>query len=331
MIKRILVVGCGSIGERHVRCFLRTGRVRVAACDINADLLKKVAGEYQVSAFPDVKEALAAERFDGVVVCTPAHTHIEFALLALHAGAAVLIEKPLSTSLSGVSELKAEAARLKQFVAVAYVLHFAPSLAGAREFLRQGALGKPLQASVVAGQHFPTFRPAYREIYYNRHDTGGGAIQDAFTHLANAVEWLIGRTENVFCHAAHLALDGVSVEDTVSVTARNGTALVSYSMNQFQAPNETTLQIHCERGSVKIELHEQRWGVFRHGAENWENHAAPVTHRDDLFVAQAEAFLDGMDGKPNPLCTLDDAVQTLRVNLAALESARGGQLITLPT
>jgi predicted dehydrogenase len=38
-------------------------------------------------------------------------------------------------------------------------------------------------------------------------------------------------------------------------------------------------------------------------------------------VAQAQAFLDALDGGPR-LCTLEAAIQTLRVNLAALESLR---------
>jgi predicted dehydrogenase len=209
------------------------------------------------------------------------------------------------------------------------VLHLLPSILAAREFLRSGALGKPLHASVVSGQHFPTFRPAYREIYYNKHETGGGAIQDALTHSVNAMEWMIGATTNVFCEAAHQSLEGVTVEDTVSVTAKSGNVLVNYSLNQFQAPNETTFQIHGENGSVKIEMHEQRWGIFRRGSEKWEYHAAPVNHRDDLFLAQANAFLDGMDGKPNPLCTIDEAIQTLKFNLAALESARVGKAIAI--
>jgi predicted dehydrogenase len=328
-MKNILIIGCGSIVERHLRCVQRTGRANVVACDTNSALLEKMSKEYRVASFANLSEAFSAQKFDGVVICTPAHTHIGIALAALRENAALLIEKPLSISLDRVDELKAAIAKSTNFVGVAYVLHLLPSILAAREFLRSGALGKPLHASVVSGQHFPTFRPAYREIYYNKHETGGGAIQDALTHSVNAMEWMIGATTKVFCEAAHQSLEGVSVEDTVSLTARSGDVLVNYSLNQFQAPNETTFQIHCENGSVKIEMHEQRWGIFRRGLEKWEYHAAPVNHRDDLFLAQANAFLDGMDGKPNPLCTIDEASQTLKFNLAALESARVGKAIAI--
>lgn len=328
MSQGILIVGCGSIGERHLRCFQGTGRVEVAACDANAALLDRVAGRHGVAGFRDFDAALAARRFDGIVICTPAHTHVGIATAALRHGASALIEKPLGTSLEGIGALR-EAAATGRFVAAAYVYHLMPWIQGAREVLRGGELGRPLHASVAAGQHFPTYRPAYRDIYYARHESGGGAIQDALTHVANAVEWLLGPTTRVFCDAAHRALEGVTVEDTVNVVARNGDTLVNYALNQFQAPNEMTLQIHCERGSVRVEGHGQRWGVFRRGADAWEHHGADPVERDDLFVAQANAFLDGAAGRPTPLATLDEAIQTLKFNLAALESARTGLAVEI--
>jgi predicted dehydrogenase len=325
----ILIVGCGSIGERHLRCFQRTGRAEVTACDANTTLLQRVAQQYSVASFTDFNAALAARRYDGIVICTPAHTHIGLALAALQHGAAVFVEKPLSTSLAKVDELLDAAAKSGRFTAVAYVYHLMPWILGAREFLQRGELGRPLHVSVAAGQHFPTFRPAYREIYYTRHESGGGAIQDALTHIATAVEWLVGPTTRLFCDAVHQALEGVTVEDTANVTAHNGGVLVNYALNQFQAPNEMTLLIHCEGGSVRVEGHEQRWSVFRRGASAWEHHKAAPLERDDIFIAQANAFLDGMHGQPTPLATIAEAAQTLKFNLAALESARSGKAVEI--
>jgi predicted dehydrogenase len=329
MQSRVLVVGCGSIGERHLRCFQRTGRAELVACENRAELLEKITHQYRVQGFSDYSAALEAERFDAVVICTPAHLHIPMALAGLRHGAAVFIEKPLSTRLEDVEELRREMRGCHPFVAVAYTYHCHPGIRGAREVLRSGVLGRPLQAAVVCGQHFPTYRPAYREIYYTRHETGGGAIQDMLTHLVNAIEWLIGPSTQVYCEAAHQFLEGVTVEDTVCASARNGDVLVNYTLNQFQPPNEATFLIHCENGSLKVEWHEQRYGVWPRGAGGWQYHPAPVPERDDLFVAQAHAFLDAMKGAPSDLCTVEEAVQTLKFNLAALESARTGLPVTI--
>lgn len=330
MQTHILIVGCGSIGERHLRCFQKTGRAEVTACDTRAALVEKMQGEYGVAGFNRLEAALAARKFDGAVICTPAHTHLDVARLLLERGVPLLIEKPLSTGLGQIPQLKEVVGRTGLFVAVAYVYHSMPWLSAARAHLQQGSLGKPLQVTVTAGQHFPTYRPAYREIYYARHETGGGAIQDALTHVVNAVEWLVGPTTRVHCEAAHQALEGVTVEDTVCVTARNGNVLTSYALNQFQAPNEMTLTVHCEQGSLKIDVHEQRWAVWPRGASAWECQTGKRLERDELFVAQAEAFLDGLQGRPTSLCTLDEAIQTLKFNLAALASAQSGQPVLIP-
>lgn len=328
-MRSILIIGCGSIGERHLRCFQKTGGCSVAACDTNASLLATMQQRYDAAAFASLDDALASGRFDAAVICTPAPLHLPMARQLLRSGLHVFIEKPLAIDAALVPAVRAAMAEAQRFVAVAYVYHLMPWVAAAREFLRTGELGKVLHASVIAGQHFPTYRPAYREIYYARHDLGGGAVQDALTHLANAVEWLLGPCTRLFGDAAHQALEGVTVEDTVNVSARHGDTLVSYAMNQFQAPNETSLLFHAERGSIKIEVQQQRWGVLRRGEPDWTWHQTPPRERDDLFLAQAHAFLDGTEGKPTPLCTFEEAVQTLKFNQAALQSIASGLPVTL--
>jgi predicted dehydrogenase len=324
-----LIIGCGSIGERHLRCFQKTGRCSVAACDTNPTLLATIKERYGVEVFASLDAALAEAQFDSVVICTPAHLHLPIAIKLLNLRLHVFIEKPLAIDTALVPQVREAIAQAQRYVAVAYVYHLMPWVANAREFLKQGELGKVLHVSSMSGQHFPTFRPAYRDIYYTRHELGGGAIQDALTHLVNAVEWLIGPCTRVYCDAAHQALEGVTVEDTVNVTARHGQVLVSFAMTQFQTPNENTLLIHCENGSVKIETNHQRWGVMRRGDADWTWHQTPPQERDDMFIAQANAFLDGVEGRDTPLCTFEEAVQTLKFNQAALRSAATGAAIEI--
>lgn len=324
-----LIIGCGSIGERHLRCFQKTGRCTVAACDPRPEIQAAMRERYGVAAHGSLEEALAAGKFDAVVICTPAPLHLPMARQLLDAGHNLLIEKPLALDLDLVPVVREAIAKAGKHVAVAYVYHLMPWVVAAREFVRRGELGRILHISSVAGQHFPTFRPAYRDIYYAKHDMGGGAIQDAITHIVNAVEWIAGPCTRVFCDASHQALEGVTVEDTVNVSARHGSVLVSYAMTQFQAENESTFVIHCERGSVKVEAHTQRWGVMRHGDAEWQWHDTPLKERDEMFIAQANAFIDGIEGGESPLCTFEEAVQTLKFNQAALRSARTGLPITI--
>ena len=150
---------------------------------------------------------------------------------------------------------------------------------------------------------------------------GGGAIQDALTHTVNWMESILGPTDSVYCDSSHQVLPDVTVEDTVNLCARNGDVLVNYTINQFQAPNESTYQFNTAKGSVKIELHNRRWGVLRLGEPGWTWQEVPAADRDAPFITQAERFLDLIEGKPAELCTLEAAAQTLRFNLAALASS----------
>ncbi len=45
---------------------------------------------------------------------------------------------------------------------------------------------------------------------------------------------------------------------------------------------------------------------------------------DVFFTSQANAFLDAIEQEGSPLCTLEEGIQTLRVNLAILESVDSG-------
>ncbi len=317
---RVLVIGVGSIGERHLRCFQATGRAVVELVEINPERRRAIADRYGVaSRFADLDAALR-DPPEVAVVATPAPSHVPLATRLVEAGVNVLIEKPLSTGEDGVDRLR-EAVRTRGVVAgVAYVYRSHPLLQAMRAAIREGRFGRPVELVAVSGQHFPTYRPAYRSIYYNDRSSGGGAIQDALTHLLNAGEWLVGPIDRLVADAAHQVLDGVSVEDTAHLLARHGDVLASYCLNQFQPPNEVTLTVLCEAGAARCEFHENRWRWMRNPGDDWHDEPIAPLQRDDIFITQAHAFLDAVEGRRTPSCSLDEGLQTLRVNLAALAS-----------
>lgn len=321
-MKRILVIGGGSIGERHVRCFQRTGRADVSLCEVNDAVRERVTGSYHLSrSFHSLEEALS-EAFDAAVVCTPASLHVPMALQLVRRRIGLLIEKPLSVSLEGVDELLDRVRDSGVPASVAYVYRAHPALCEMKRAIDVGRIGRPVELVVTGGQHFPFYRPAYREIYYTRHETGGGAIQDALTHLINAAEWLVGPISALAADAAHCVLDGVDVEDTVHLIARHGDVLGSFSLNQHQPPNESTLTVIGDRGAARMESHRRRWLSCTVPDADWTVEGEFPLERDDLFVRQANAFLDLVDGAAEPACSLDEARQTLCVNLAALQSVK---------
>lgn len=317
----ILVIGVGSIGERHVRCFQNTDRVVVAVCDCNKELLQTVAERYGISrTYTDWKQALKSSEFDATVIATPAHLHVHMAIRAATAGCHMLIEKPLSTKLDQIETLLSRIQGNNVVASVGYVMRAHPSLAAMREAIRNGRIGKPVQIYATSGQHFPKYRPAYRDIYYRDHATGGGAIQDSLTHLFNAVQWILGPVDCLVADARHQMLDGVDVEDTVNILARHGDVLVGYCHNLHQAPNESMLTVVGQQGTARFESHNARWRWMLNPDTAWQEEVLDSFHRDQMFVSQANAFLDAVENKRKPLCSVHEAFQTLQANLAAIES-----------
>ena len=321
---KVLVVGVGSIGNRHLRCFQSTGRAQLSLCEINPELRQQVAQRYGMDeVYPDIDAALES-RPDAAVIATPAPLHIPMACALAETGVHLLIEKPLSTSLNDVDRLQQIIERNQIVGSVGYVYRAFPMLAAMREAIRAGRFGRPVQLTLVAGQHFPTFRPAYRDTYYKDRATGGGAIQDVVTHMLNAGEWLVGPIDRLVADASHQILHGVEVEDTVHVCARHGDLLASYSVNQYQAPNEATFTVVCEQGTARFEFHRQRWLWMTAPDEPWQEDSQGKLPRDAAFIAQANTFLDAIEFQSPPLCTLQEGLQTLRCNLAVLASVEQG-------
>ena len=58
--------------------------------------------------------------------------------------------------------------------------------------------------------------------------------------------------------------------------------------------------------------------------EPWHDESHEPLPRDAAFITQASRFLDAVDGIAKPLCALEEGVQTLQVNLAALASVESG-------
>jgi predicted dehydrogenase len=327
--KHVLVIGAGSIGERHLRCFLVTGRARVSFVEVKPELRAKIASAYpDATPFESIEGALDRD-IDVAVIATPAPLHVPQATHLVGRGVHVLIEKPLSTTTDGVDRLRDLAKDNGATVGVAYVYRTHPAIGAMREAVRSGRFGPPVELVAVCGQHFPLYRPAYAQTYYTKHETGGGAVQDALTHVLNAGEWLLGPIDRVVADVAHQVLAGTDVEDTAHVLARHGRALASYSLNQHQAPNETTITVICERGAARFEYHANRWRIMTTPGGEWTDHGGQPLERDTLFVRQANAFLDATEGRATPACSLDEAAQTLRVNLGILASAREGAWVNI--
>ena len=97
--------------------------------------------------------------------------------------------------------------------------------------------------------------------------------------------------------------------------------MASYAMNQYQSPNAMMFKFVCERGTAEFDMVGGGWRWQDDPNGSWHDEEVESFQRDDLFVRQAVAFLDAVEGVRPPQCSLAEGLQTLRVNLAALAAA----------
>ena len=217
---KLLVIGTGSIGERHLRCFQHLGRcASIAFCETRDDQRTAIAERYGIPgelAFASLDAALAADTYDIAVVATPAPTHIPFGIRLAELGIHQMMEKPLSLSFDGVEDYARIVAEKGLTVAVGYVHRAHPAVEAMKAEIDSGKFGLPIELNISTGQSFAQLRPAYREVYFARPEMGGGAINDMITHMYNVGDWLAGPIARIVTDAAHQALDGVTVvEDLI--------------------------------------------------------------------------------------------------------------------
>src|SRR5438093_13659949 len=130
-LHKVLIIGVGSIGERHLRCFLATERVEASIFEINAERRQTMTEQYKVRAFATLDEALV-EPPQIAIVAVPAHRHVELAIPIAERGIHLLIEKPLSTTLDGIDRLKQTVQQRGLVAGVAYVYRCHPLLTAMR-------------------------------------------------------------------------------------------------------------------------------------------------------------------------------------------------------
>ncbi len=140
----IIVVGCGNMGSSHARSYHRLpGFKLVGLVDQSSENRERLSDELGgIRQFDDTDTALAVANPDAVAVCTYPGSHAVLTIKALESGAHVFVEKPLATSVEEARSIMAKASELNKKVVVGYILRVHPSWKKFIE-LAQG-LGKPL-------------------------------------------------------------------------------------------------------------------------------------------------------------------------------------------
>lgn len=265
-----LVVGCGSIGERHIMNLKQVvPHSTIDAWDSHHERLDEVGQKYSINKVG--QSILDSKKYDCVLVCTPPVSHVEIAIRALHAGSNVFIEKPLSNNLRGIQKLQKLAAQKKLLVFVGYNFRFNKGINTIKKILDERKLGKILHVSAYYGQYLPDWRPwqDYKKSYTARKKLGGGIIHDG-SHEIDYLVWLLGRPLNMQSQFAFTDILSTDTEAMADILLRFNKNVLGYIHLDFvRREYKRTLEVLCENGIVQWSLSEGAVKLFDSGNKAW--------------------------------------------------------------
>lgn len=268
---------------------------------------------------------------DGVVVCTPPGQHAEQVVAALEAGAGVLVEKPLCTTLADADRIVAAEARTGGVLAYAENLLHAPVVRLARAQVAE--LHDVDLVEVRALQGRPDWGDFLTEGW------GGGALFDLGAHPIAIALLLAAPARPVEVRAVLRGADDHPVDEHAEVVARldtGGQLRVVASWAHGDSP-AWDAQVSCPDGVVRMEL-LPHLALERNGVEvrlperaDWVGPDVPALLHDLGYLGQLRAFADDLAAGRTPEVGAPLGRAVLDLTCAAYASAGAdGAWVPLP-
>ena len=128
---RVAVVGVGHLGQHHARLLAAMDDVRlVGLVDTKPGRAEEIGAKFGVPGFTHLRD-LPFDRLDAATIAVPTVSHVDVALPVIDAGLAILVEKPLASSLEEADRLIEAAARRGVVLAAGHTERFNPAVVAA--------------------------------------------------------------------------------------------------------------------------------------------------------------------------------------------------------
>jgi len=331
LLNRVLIVGLGSIGKRHLR------------------LARKLLPDADIRTLRHQESALIPENADGcfsnleqaiefspqlAVIASPSTFHMSAALPLAQAGVHLLIEKPLSASPEGVPQLLEICRERGTALMIGYNLRFLSSLQRFRDLLCEHLIGRVLSVRCEIGQYLPSWRldADYRHGASARRKLGGGALLE-LSHELDYLRWIFGEVDWVKATLGRQSALEIDVEDTAHlilgfVPSADGHQIVGTANLDFIRHDTTRLCTAIgENGSLRWNGLTGSVEQFEAGAEEWRELFRCQHQRDDSYLAEWQHLLGCISERKTPLITGYDGLVVLQIISAARHASDTGSLV----
>jgi UDP-N-acetyl-2-amino-2-deoxyglucuronate dehydrogenase len=353
----VAILGCGKVAHLHAQAIQNLpnaslsavwSRTRKAADDF--------AEQYRTRSFQYISEMINQAKIDLVIVCTPHPFHREPAVEAAQAGAHILVEKPLASTLKDCDAIISACKNAGIKLGVVSQRRWYAPVIRVKKAIEEGKIGKPVFGTInMLGWRDKNYydADAWRGTWKME---GGGVLVNQAPHQLDLLLWYMGQIDEVYGLWKNLNHPYIEVEDTaVAVVKFKNGGIGNIVVSNSQKPGiYGKVHIHGENGA-SVGVQTDGGAMFVAGMssvleppvndlwtvpgeekklEQWVRKDTELFNSIDPTVfymeRQTEDFLNALETNREPLVTGEDGRRTVELFTAIYRSARDNRPVKFP-
>jgi len=292
-VETVLIMGAGSIGQRHIRNLQQLGIGRIIALRSKKGHYKNLPKELNVIEVDSLQDAIK-NNLDIAIIANPTSLHVDSVKQIAGHVRGIFIEKPISDSSFGVNELDKLLLKNNVVSFVGYNLMFHPILEVIKTFVDNEDVGSIINFQCQAGQWLPDWHPYedFKKAYYSNKDLGGGVSLTLIheIHLALELAGLPKEVIGIISPSESLDID-VDVQSDLMIKHRDG-AVSQIHLDYLQRPYHRSGLISFERGWLSYDFSQMQVIAQTHTDKKplviWSN----LDYDNNLmYIKQMEKFI----------------------------------------
>ena len=267
-MKKILIIGYGSIGKRHVKNILDETSYEIIILTKRKDKIQ--IDSNRVKIFHNLNDCLSEKPHIGFITNETAY-HIEIATKLAKSGLDLFLEKPLSNSMDGIKSLQKIVKQKKLITQMGYNLRFHESLIKTKKLLEQEKIGKIISVQAENGSYFPDWHPYedYRLSYAGKKTLGGGIILTQI-HDVDYLYWFFKNPKSVFSMSGKFSNLDITAEDyCASIIQFPKNITVELHLDFFQGPEFRSFKIKGTNGILSWNSLDNKIRFYDNRKKEW--------------------------------------------------------------
>lgn len=341
---KIGIIGCGKIAQvRHIPEYADNPNAKlIAYYDINNARAREIAQKYGGKAYDSYVSLLSDADIDAVSVCTANSSHAEITIAALKAGKHVLCEKPMATTLKDCEDMVKTAKDTGRFLMMGHNQRLAKAHVKAKELIDEGLIGDIVSFRTTFGHGGPetwSVDPGKDVWFFDRNKAVMGAMADLGIHKTDLIHFLTGQTvvettaqlATIDKREASGSLIGVD-DNAICVYRLSGGALGTMTVSwTFYGAEDNSTILYGTKGIMHI------YDDPRHSLKVIKRDGKMLVYDTDQIQTNdnqtksgvIDLFIDCLKKNREPEISGAEALKTMRVIFASVESSRTGRTITI--